>query len=626
MEAKGAIAQLERLLKGTGQVWLAFDEDGHLTHARPSPRQAGILDEADEDLSGQLVLKDVIPVDIWQQAKNTATHRGIWQSILPLAHSPTANTYADVTLSIIALPDEAELYLVALRSLSNPHEVSHMKKTFMRMVMHELRTPLMAIKGLSKSLGDSSGSSEINVQEYTSLIENSADGLISIVEKIIAVVKIQAGDVWLDSEPISLGTVVRDVANQMADRAAVYNQQVEVVVPDDLPPVLADVVVVEQVLENVLENALSYAGREADIRIEATYAGSLEALQVIVPDAQDFPCVVLSVADNGMGVRIPRQMDIFKPFVRGESPGVKLPPGTGLGLTITRALLELAGGTIWVESEIGQGSTFVVTLPVARQRHATALSRRGSQQADELVLLVTPDRALYPELQQRLEDGGYAVQRVSDVNEAASIVQEQLPLLVMLGQLPDGALSENDLVPLAGAAAQNYIPVVTFVVTRLPDGATGYRVSEPLPAPLTLEQTFSRVNLLVNRASRRERHVLVVEDNVDYQMMVAAALSVRQLNVQIASTAERARELVQTSNFDLIVMDVVLADGDGLNLLAEFREIHRLAAIPAIIMSAEARNIPDAHAKAFSLGAVEFLEKPFSIHTLVRQIDDMLVN
>jgi PAS domain S-box-containing protein len=231
-----------------------------------------------------------------------------------------------------------------LRDVAHEREVDQMKSSLISTVSHELRTPLTMIQGFSELLL-TKDVDEKNVQEALDQINVSARRLGRLIEDLLSVSRIESGRLDAHLAPVDLVQAVVDVS-ALFDR----KRRIQVEIDDNLPPVLADGEMLIRILTNLLSNAVKYSPSDSSISVTARQIhGSVE----------------VAVSDTGIGLTDAEIAHLFDKFFRADRPEVRAAGGTGLGLYITRNLVEMQGGQIWVESELGRGTTFRFTLPLA---------------------------------------------------------------------------------------------------------------------------------------------------------------------------------------------------------------------------------------------------------------------
>jgi PAS domain S-box-containing protein len=251
--------------------------------------------------------------------------------------------------------------LVFFRDATRERQADQMKTEFVSIVSHELRTPLTSIKGFTDLIleGDA-GAISPTVREFLELVKTSADQLVAITNDIMETSRIEAGRIALNLQPVVAAEIVYITADSIQPLLADKRQTLTIDLASDLI-VCADRDRLMQILNNLLSNAHKYTPPDGQIRVYARRAAGPE------PSAADAPAgryLVVGVADNGIGISPQDQEHLFTRFYRIASTETQGISGTGLGLHITRSLVELHGGAIWVESERGRGSTFFFSLPL----------------------------------------------------------------------------------------------------------------------------------------------------------------------------------------------------------------------------------------------------------------------
>ena len=224
------------------------------------------------------------------------------------------------------------------------------KSEFLANVSHELRTPLNVIIGFSQLMMDGA-SGKINKEQRRCLsdILSGSEQLLGLINDVLDLSKVESGKVELRLTDTVLADVIEWVANTMTPLFASKKQTLDVEVEEGLPPVRADEARIKQVLFNLLSNSNKFTADGGKIKIEAVRDGAWSQVSVI---------------DNGIGIKEEEQERIFEPFYRVDSPATR-EGGTGLGLTLTRQIIEKHGGRLWVESQYGKGSKFTFTLPLS---------------------------------------------------------------------------------------------------------------------------------------------------------------------------------------------------------------------------------------------------------------------
>lgn len=242
--------------------------------------------------------------------------------------------------------DEAAVY--AFRDVTDEHRLERSRRDFIATVSHELRTPVTAIYGAAKTI-ERVGMEAETAKQMMSMIADQSERLKSLVENILTTTTIDTGRLELDDAAVPLGDVV-----EMARTSALVRDEGDHEIHNLLPPrptlVQADRARLMQVVENLIENALKYSPSGAAVEIAAEERGE---------------CILLSVSDRGIGIPEPDRERVFEKFYRVDPYQLGGVGGSGLGLYITRALVEGMGGRVFLQSRAGGGTTFVVEMPRA---------------------------------------------------------------------------------------------------------------------------------------------------------------------------------------------------------------------------------------------------------------------
>jgi signal transduction histidine kinase len=236
------------------------------------------------------------------------------------------------------------------------HEANRLKAELLSTLAHDMRTPLTSIKGYSTALLMEEASFSVETQrEFLQIIDEECDTLETIIHDLLESSVIDAGLLSLEPEPVLLPRLVQNVIKDMTRRSQRYHFAVNF--PPSFPILVADPHRITQVLRNLLDNAVKY---------------SSEGAVVVVRGEVREDEVVISVADQGMGIAPEHLNRLFEKFFRATSSLGRHVAGSGLGLPIARTIVESHGGRIWAESQVGQGSTFYFTLPLERARQESS--------------------------------------------------------------------------------------------------------------------------------------------------------------------------------------------------------------------------------------------------------------
>jgi GAF domain-containing protein/nitrogen-specific signal transduction histidine kinase len=274
-----------------------------------------------------------------------------------------------VLSSPVVMRDEFLGSVSLFRDVTQAVEVERTKSEFVSTVSHELRTPMTSIKGYADLLIlGAAGALSDSQRRFLSIIKTNADRLTTLLNDLLDIGRMDAEGVELNKKEIELSPVIQGVVDAMAGEGVEHRQTFQVDVPPDLPPVVADPDRLVQILTNLVSNAQQYTPDGGNVTLSASLQNDVSSeLERMVQ---------INVTDDGIGIA-PGDIDkIFTRFFRSDHPLVQETAGTGLGLHITKSLVEMHGGELWVESELDQGSTFSFTLPLAQRENPASATQR----------------------------------------------------------------------------------------------------------------------------------------------------------------------------------------------------------------------------------------------------------
>jgi signal transduction histidine kinase/putative methionine-R-sulfoxide reductase with GAF domain len=258
------------------------------------------------------------------------------------------------------LSDSAAIAIANAQLYDEVQRANLAKSDFVSFVAHELKNPMTSIKGYTELLAAGSVG-QINEMQtnFLGTIRSNVERMSALVSDLNDNAKIEAGRLRLDYKPVDIPDVVDEVVRSTKRQLEDKRQRLELDIPSQLPPVWADRLRVGQVLTNLVSNAYKYTPEGGEIKLGAAVSANQW-------DPDGAPQVVrLWVQDNGIGISLEDQAKIFQKFFRSDDMKAREAPGTGLGLNITKSLVEMQGGQIWFESEYRKGTTFHFTVPVA---------------------------------------------------------------------------------------------------------------------------------------------------------------------------------------------------------------------------------------------------------------------
>jgi signal transduction histidine kinase len=243
--------------------------------------------------------------------------------------------------------------ILTIRDVTREREQEEQRSTFISVISHELQTPIAIIKGYASTLARPDARWEPEtLRSRLGAIEEEADRLNTLVGNLLYASRIQANGLQMDVAALDLGPLIEKVVRRL--RARSPEAEITLEMPENLPAVMADRERIEEVLQNLLDNAIKYSPRERVVHISSHATGEE---------------VIVSIRDEGMGISLRDQEQVFERFHRAGDVVARATPGAGLGLYICYAIIQAHGGRIWVESTLHEGSTFSFSLPREEKAH-----------------------------------------------------------------------------------------------------------------------------------------------------------------------------------------------------------------------------------------------------------------
>ena len=455
---------------------------------------------------------------------------------------------------------------------------NRMKSEFLASMSHELRTPLNAIIGFSDLLAEqTAGALSSKQQRFVNHIQQGARHLLALINDILDLSKVEAGRLELNRENVSVGTVLADVLTGIRASAAAKNIVVHSSIGPDVT-VFADRIRFKQILFNLLNNAVKFTPDGGRIWVEATERRGR---------------LTVSVSDTGLGIPIEEQEAIFDAFHQASATTKGIKEGTGLGLAITRRLVEEHGGRIWVESEPGKGARLSFTMPAGRAlTEAGALKDAGvdgmgAPRERPLVLVVDDEAPARELLASWLEPEGYQLIMAGSSAEALAKAAEHVPDAITLNMLMPGKGGWDTLYELKKTPVTAGIPVIVVTVVDEPKIGLALGAAEYLVKPVDKDVLLESVRRYIGPGSNGPAKVLVVDDEAGTRELLKEMLESDGYLPVLAANGKEALEALATIPVSAMLLDLIMPEMDGFELLMRMKEDPGLRNIPVLVLTAK---------------------------------------
>ncbi|WP_448593340.1 response regulator [Thermoflexus hugenholtzii] len=466
----------------------------------------------------------------------------------------------------------AELYEEQKRTAERLRELDRLKTQFIANMSHELRTPLNSIIGFSRVIlkGIDGPLTEAQRQDLTA-IYNAGQHLLGLINDILDLSKIEAGRMELQFAEVDMREIIRGVMSTAVGLTRDKPIELHQEVPEDLPPVWADAQRARQVLLNLVSNAAKFT----DQGFIAVRAWADESF------------VTIAVQDTGIGIPKEKQEEIFQEFTQVESGTTRRYGGTGLGLAISRRLVELMGGRIWVESEVGKGSTFFFTLPRARP-----LLAGEPRPGRPVILCIDDDPGVITLYRRYLEKHGFEVVGLTDPREALETARRLRPDAITLDIMMPQKDGWTVLQELKADPQTRAIPVI--ICSILDERGRGFSLgaAEYLVKPFTEEELLEAIQRVDGRP--RPLKVLVIDDSeADRQLIRRVLENAGGYHVLEAANGPEGVALARRERPDLVILDLMMPEMDGFAVVEALREDPSTRSLPILVLTAKALTEED---------------------------------
>lgn len=526
---------------------------------------------------------------------------------------------------------------------------SRAKSEFLSNMSHEIRTPMNSILGMAELLNETPLADD--QRKYLSIISNNGNALLDLINDILDLARVESGRLTLETAEFDLLDLAERVAESLSIRSHQKGLELAVRVASEVPAtVMGDALRLRQVLVNLLGNALKF-----------TEHGEIVLQIALAPDAPGM--LHFSVADTGIGVPEDQRERVFASYAQAESSTARKYGGTGLGLAIVKRLVELMGGRIWVESAVGQGSTFHFTARLEAAAHAMAAANAtGGAEAPDLTgtpILIVDDTAVnriaIGELLSRR--GAVVTTAVNGADALAALDRAQASGAPYRIALLDCRIPGTDTYELARQIGQK-----TFGATKVLPMLTTDRLNIQLPslrqlglnhhvikparrgellqaisallrdangadAPITTDDPQTVAGDAIPNAAETPFRILLADDSRDNRLLIEAFLRRTPYRIETAENGKVAVRKFLEKKFDIVLMDIQMPEMDGYEATRAIREWERKHNRPRTpIIALTASVLDEAVHKSLEAGCNTHMSKPVRRQALLQTIREIMTD
>ena len=492
------------------------------------------------------------------------------------------------------------------------------KGEFLANMSHEIRTPMNAVIGMTSLLRDLKLTSEQT--EYVETIRVSGESLLGIINDILDFSKIEAGRIELENRPLSIRSCIEEAIDLVAAKAAEKGIELICDVDQSVPEAtLGDITRLRQVMVNLVSNAVKF-----------TNSGEVVVTARATATATARLSLRLSVRDTGIGIPVEQQSRLFKAFSQADSSTTRKYGGTGLGLAITKRLTELMGGKISVESTVGKGSTFTITIPTAAASASEQVGLLGKQAAlaGKSLLIVDDNPTARNVLAAQAANWGMKPFAAASGEAAVAMVEkgESFDAMIVDFELPgmNGQETIREMREVAGVKA----PIVAMTPVGRWDRENDELVAARVSKPIKLARLYDALHVAVGSPVRAERavdstagaidagmaqrhplRILIAEDNLINQKVALRLLERLGYTADVVANGLEALVSVRHVDYDVVLMDVQMPEMDGLEATRQLCKLYEKPNRPRIVAVTADAQACDREA-CFDAGMDDYLSKP----------------
>ncbi len=522
-------------------------------------------------------------------------------------------------------------------ALDTAQVASQAKSAFLSSVSHDIRTPMNAIIGLVTLL-QQEANDPATVLEYAKRMEAASQHLLGLINDVLDMNKIESGKVMLNAEELNLAELIEGLNSIIRPQARAKNQTMDIYTSGfRYEHLIGDKMRINQILINILSNAVKYTPKGGRIEM---------AVKELPQVMEGFSRVEFKIKDNGQGMSEDYQKVIFDPFTREQNTTINKIQGTGLGMAITKNLVDLMGGTISVESSVGEGSTFVVEIELRIQEQEDD-SEFWKEYGVRQIIVADDDEEICKIVARTMAETGVIVDYVTDGEKVIETIQKArergkpYDLILLDWQMPN--LSGLEVARLLRKNYPHKIPILLFTAYDWADiekEALEVGIDHFMPKPFFISKFKEAIKRVMYKKSAdayatsdpqesvvKNKHILMVEDIEVNRLILGKMLTSLGATWDVAEDgmqAVNAFEGSEPGKYDMILMDVQMPIMDGYQATRFIRESKHPQAMAVPIIAMTANAFADDIKDALDSGMDAHVAKPIILDQLEKTIKQVL--